>query len=56
MAITDSDIPVAQVGASQDFPVLLIGAEVLPWKISVKGLRREAGTCRRRALDGDLSR
>jgi len=32
------------------------GAEVLPGKISVKGLPRKAGTCRRRALDGDLSR
>jgi hypothetical protein len=31
-------------------PVLLIGAEALPGKISVKGLRREAGTRRRRAL------
>jgi hypothetical protein len=28
------------------FPVLLIGAEVLPGKISVKGLPREAGTRR----------
>jgi hypothetical protein len=37
-------------------PALLIGAEDLPGKINVKGLRREAATCRRRALDGDLSR
>ena len=42
-------------GASS-FPVLLIGAEVLPGKVSVKGLRRAAATRRRRALDGDLSR
>ena len=29
-------------GTLRSSPVLLIGAEVLPWKISVKGLRRVA--------------